>query len=88
MAVEVLNYFGLHEPELEECPFCHRPVDICREEISGYKGSYRYYVACRNKKCTVQPATRKVDDIYRSFEEAVTISINRWNNREVELWVG
>lgn len=70
---------------LQECPFCHEPGFLFKEELwngsHGYHGNYDYYVGCDNDKCYVRPKTKAIDDIYRDSELAIQESIKRWNNR-------
>lgn len=70
---------------LKECPFCHEPGFLFKEELwsgsRGYHGNYEYYVACDNENCYVRPKTVSIDDIYRETETAKQEAIRRWNER-------
>jgi len=71
--------------ELKECPFCHKPAILFREEMwnesHGYYGRYNYYVECSNNECGVKPKTREVHDVYTDFRDAIQEAIKRWNER-------
>lgn len=73
-----------NEKQLKECPFCHKPGYLMRNDITGYFGNYHYYVGCNNATCKIRPATRKIDDIYRRWEQAVDIVAAEWNERGEE----
>lgn len=70
---------------LKECPFCHTPAFLFKEELwhgsRGYPGHYDYYVGCCNDECNIKPETKRIDDIYRDSELAIQESIKRWNER-------
>lgn len=71
--------------KLAECPFCHEPGFLFREQLwndrHGYYENYEYYVRCDNNKCNVRPKTRATNDVYSDKENAIQEVIKRWNSR-------
>lgn len=70
----------------KKCPFCHDIPTLAKYPLwndrGGYRGSYEYYVACKNKNCKIQPRTRAYNDIYNMTEqECFDSSIKDWNDR-------
>lgn len=70
----------------EECPFCHGTPVLAKVSLwngrHGYRGNYKYYVACKNEKCKVNPQTKSYNDIYGMTErECIEKSIEDWNKR-------
>lgn len=59
----------------KECPFCRVLPDIVKDPLwngsHGYHGHYKYYIACQNKDCKIQPRTRAYNDIYENVEEVI-----------------
>ena len=70
---------------LAECPFCHEPGFLFREQLwnngHGYYGNYEYYVGCDNDECNVNPKTRMTNDVYGDKENAIQEEIKKWNSR-------
>lgn len=69
-----------------ECPFCHDTPSIIKDPLwtnyHGYYGNHKYYVACENIDCKIQPRTKSYNDIYDMKEqECIDKSIEDWNNR-------
>ena len=70
----------------EECPWCHNKPVIIKESLfngnHGYKDSYKFYVACKNKNCKIRPRTKSYDNVYgMSEQECINKSIGDWNTR-------
>lgn len=66
----------------KECPFCHDIPTVAKDPLYSYRGNYKYYIACMNQNCKVQPKTKAYTDIYEMTEqECVDKSIEDWNSR-------
>ena len=70
----------------KECPFCHDIPIVAKDPLwhgsHGYHGHYKYYVACMNGSCKVQPKTKFYTDINNmSEQECIDKSIEDWNKR-------
>lgn len=68
------------------CPFCHALPDIVKKPLwngsHGYYGHYKYYIACKNTDCKIQPETISYNDIYDMTEqECIDKAIEDWNDR-------
>ena len=68
----------------QECPWCHNMPVLVKDPLwdgsHGYHGHYKYYVACRNKECNVNPHTYAYNDIYKmSEQECIEKSIEDGN---------
>lgn len=70
----------------KECPFCHELPSMEKDPLwhgsHGYHGNYKYYVACTNKDCKINPKTKAYDDVYGMTEEdCINKAIEDWNDR-------
>lgn len=68
---------------IKTCPWCNGS-GILREDPlwhngHGYIGNYNHYVQC--SQCGAISPHGKVDDIYRSTDEAIALAIKWWNER-------
>lgn len=70
----------------KECSFCHDMPILVKDPLwnrsHGYHGKYEYYVACKNKRCKINPKTKSYNDIYdMSEQECIKKAIEDWNKR-------
>lgn len=69
---------------INNCPWCKHSASIKTEDLggsrgTGYPGHFLYWVECTYCGATT-PKNPKVDDVYRSSEQARTKAIEYWNN--------
>lgn len=68
---------------IKNCPWCKRSALIKQEDLSGprgtgYPGCFLYWVECTY--CGARaPGNSKIDDIYRTPDEARIKAIDYWN---------
>ncbi len=70
----------------KECPWCHDIPIVAKDPLwngsHGYYGNYKYYVACRNGNCKINPRTKSYIDVYdMKEEECINKAIEDWNKR-------
>ena len=78
---------------LKRCPWCGSHASLIKEKLwqehsyngqittHGYVGNYQYYILCDNEECWAVAPNGKIDDIYRSPEEAIRIAKETWQRR-------
>lgn len=78
---------------LKLCPWCGSHASLIQDKLwqehsyngqtitHGYVGNYEYYVCCDNNECWAVAPNGKIDDIYRSPEEAIRLAKEAWQRR-------
>ena len=77
----------MDEAKIKKCPWCKSKAKFHIDPLwsepyhRGYYGNFEYYVQCSSKICGAIAPHGKIDDIYRSPEEATELAIKIWNTR-------
>ena len=74
-------------PPVKKCPWCGSPGDWIIDSLDkgngrGYPGCCLIYVRCTNSECRAIAPNGKIDDIYRTKQEAIKIAASKWNERK------
>lgn len=78
---------SIEMPPIKKCPWCGSQGHLTFDSLEkpngrGYPGNYLFYIKCTNDLCGAIAPYGKVDDIYRSTQEAVDKAVKIWNARE------
>ena len=83
------------------CPWCGSHASLIKDKLwqehsyngqtitHGYVGNYEYYIRCDNDDCWAVAPNGRIDDIYRSSEEAIRMAKEAWQrraNNEIDTW--
>ena len=70
--------------EIKKCPWCGSSASLVSIDLggprgTGYAGNFDYVVRCIS--CHAEAPNGRIDDIYRSSEQAQHQAIEVWNRR-------
>lgn len=71
--------------KIKKCPWCGSSASLVSIDLggprgTGYPGCYEYVVRCIS--CRAEAPNGRIDDIYRSSEQAKQQAIEEWNRRK------
>lgn len=77
----------LKQEKLKSCPWCNATPKLIMEPLwngsHGYYGNYKYFIACRNPKCKINPRSHGCNTIiYKTENQCIDNAIKDWNERK------